>query len=306
MALFAFKNNVTIVYPINDTVIVSGNINDLILSRQPARGVALEGGAGELHDGVWLHMDLETSPYGSNIGRWGVRVVALTGLRLPDPFSRDDGDHYIRVYGGSQASPGGALTWEMIGDLYPFHYSTTDGALGNLVNRILPLPTSGEAPRYRAIRVNIRLGDLYDPIKVGGVWASNAVEVEDGVLADWEWGVTSHGRLQVSNGGSAYATPGVALRTFRGTFGGRSFSDREAFGAGVSAGTADAENAETEWMSAAAMHLADTGPCIIVPRVNSEFFTYAMGMYGHLTRPIRIQHLAGGLHQCTIEMEEEK
>lgn len=239
------------------------------------------------------------------MSRHGVRVIALLGMDLP-VFSGgpDAGGSGIEVL-GLRLTEGGQV-YDSLGFLPEYRDPNIEGLNGSC-HRILCLPSSGDGLAYQSYRLRINAGGLGsgNPVKLGGIWISNAVELPLGVDADWSWGVHSAGTIAVSRGGQSFAQPAPALRTLRATFSGK-LDARLAFGVGAPVSDIGVQR-ESEWLSDAATHLATTGNCILIPRANDPEWVKRTAIYGHLNgQPLRIDHLAGDNYRATLEVIEER
>lgn len=327
-ALFSFRNDALGASLASGTTVAAGSLENL-RARQLERGVVLTGGSAPGWSpigypepwpdsyggsGKWLSVPVPeptwsippAEPYNIYVNRRGVRVIALLGLDLPVYANVPTDNGRIEVFGW-RLNGAYANTYTYIGSMSAYRDLATDGESG-LCNRILCLPSAGDGLLYSRyeIRLNVVKNGAQTNVRLGGIWIGNAVELGKGVDADWQWGVQDAGRIAVSRGGQAYATPAPPLRTVRATLSGNGLDARLAFGKGITIPGTGIHRA-SDWLSDAATHLGTTGSCILVPRASDDFWVRQTGIYGRLNNsPLRIEHLAGDYFRSSFEVIEER
>lgn len=292
---------------LDDTTLLNGHLDNL-LTRPPTNGVILEPSP---HGNIGTARILaRTQPYEIDPTKSlrAARVIALTGLALFPPTSSFGVDDLVQIYGRR----GGTL-YPIFPSWIPMYRLESDGDIG-LCNRVIVLPDSGTGQDYNEYVIHLRIKlpppavDQPGAVQLGGIWIGNAVVFDNGVDADWVWRAQDTSSLALSKGGQAYTRPVPVTRALRIQLSGGSLTDRLAFGRGVKENYVIEEPRYTsDWLSDAAMHLGSNGTCVLIPRANlDDPFIEDASLYGRLTQPIEIEHIAGGYYRSSIQMIEER
>lgn len=308
-ALISFRDEVGLfaaTYPLNHAITVTGGAvvaGDLknLYTRQLENGAVIKPNTAS---NTAPRFELSVNVPGSMVdpvSLAGVRMIAVLGI-VPFEFNRHaPANPRFVIYG----MPGR----HKLGELSLQRAHGIDPEIGP-VNRILPLPASTPNPGSAGMTHTSYLIEFRDnsasrrEVKIGRIWIGNAVELPDGVDADWSFGVAEAGSVAVSRGGQAYASRGQALKTLRAAISGPALDERLAFGIGV-ATTPEGVRHESDCLSDCALHTGATGNIIIVPRTDDDW-VQRIGIYGRLTSPIQIEHLAGEYYRAALDVVEER
>lgn len=307
-ALISFRDEVSLVaeqWPNNDAItltggtVVSGNLKNLY-TRQLESGAVIRPATsiGLLFE---LTANIRPSPAGQS-SLAGVRAIAILGLMPPDGSQLVTRDTVIEVYG----MPGQHL----IGTVLATRIHGVDPVSGP-VNRIIAAPShlrnaNGDGLTFTSYKIQFRENarvSLVD-VKIGRIWIGNAVEIPNGVDADWTFGIAEAGHVAVSRGGQAYANRAQVLKTLSVNLSGEALDARQAFGIGVTTSPEGIRHA-SDWLSDAAITCGEQGNIIVVPRSDGDW-PMRTAVYGRVTGPIRITHVAGDYYQSSIDVVEER
>lgn len=232
----------------------------------------------------------------------GVRMIAILGLA---PFeymnNAPNVNPVFKIYG----MPGRI----QVGEVSARRIHGVDPANGP-VNRILAAPalarrSDGTGMTYTSYLIEFRDNSSSNrSVKIGRIWIGNAVELPDGVDADWTFGVAEAGSVAVSRGGQAYANRAQVVKTLSVNLSGEALDARQAFGIGVTT-TPEGQRHASDWLSDAAITCGEQGNIIVVPRTSGDW-PMRTGIYGRLTNPIQIEHVAGDYYRSSIDVIEER
>lgn len=281
--------------------VTAGSLRDL-LTRQLERGVRIRGDQPG-YNKFELKLNVPFGMAGSDGGSLaGVRLIALLGIAPLPRLAHATPNPRYQIYGRSNTS--GAL--ELLGEASGHRIIGSDPESG-LVNRIIALPAAGQNGRdYTQYVVRFMYQSHPAPeVQIGRIWVSNAIQVPDGVDADWSWSVTDAGRVDVSRGGQAYVRPASVLRTLRANISGPGLDARLAFGHGVTPAPGGVRR-DSDWLSDAATHIGTTGNIIVVPRASDASWVNRTAIYGRLREPVEIEHAGGDYYSTRLSVVEER
>lgn len=162
---------------------------------------------------------------------------------------------------------------------------------------VIPLPASIEPDRRFELTWSSLDGQ---PFSLARLWIGEAIELGDGVDAQWRSGFRDSGTLDVTDGGQHIPTVGVVTRTLSLSL---SAKDTE-LAWGFKDGGAVITNADN--LHALQREAGTVGEVIVVPRASTPLWAQASGIYGHIDGAWEIEHQSGPNWRAAFTVEQER
>lgn len=164
-------------------------------------------------------------------------------------------------------------------------------------NLVIPLPASIEPDR----RFKLTWSSLdSQPFGLARLWLGEAIDLPDGVDAQWRMGFRDSGTLDQTDGQQVVPTAGIITSTVQVTLG--------AVDTETAWGFQDNGTTVTKADNLRAMQLeaGTTGEVIVVPRTGTALWAQASTIYGHIDTPWEIEHVAGPNWRASFTLSEER
>jgi hypothetical protein len=161
-----------------------------------------------------------------------------------------------------------------------------------------PAGSPGIRARYLRIRPNWTPSGGYR--EIARLWVSDALVIPEGVEASWSLGYQDTGNLDVSGGLQYYEEPKARSRTLDCSL--PKLETLQAFGFDEGATSA----ADVPCIQGLQMKAGKTSELIVLPRTSNPLWIRRLGIYGHLSEAVSIDHRSGPYYSARFRMIEER